>query len=71
MSIVTHNDDLSFLPNRGAVPLFTATRSSIRAAGRRSAEMLIARIADPETAPRHELWQPELVLGLSTGSVHG
>ena len=33
VSIVTHDDDLSFLPNGGAPPLFTATRSSIRAAG--------------------------------------
>ena len=67
VSIITHDDDLSFLRNSGAVPLFTATRSSIRAAGRRSAEMLIARIADPDAAPRSELWEVELTLGRSTG----
>lgn len=67
VSIVTHDDDLSFLPNHGAVPLFTATRSSIRAAGRRSAELLLATIADPERARRQELWETELVLGRSTG----
>lgn len=68
LSIVTHDDDLSFLPNSGAVPLFTATRSSIRAAGRRGAEMLIELIADPEGAPRHELWEAEMTLGQSTGA---
>ncbi len=67
ISIVTHDDDLSFLPNGGATPLFTATRSSIRAAGRRAAEMLIAQIVDPGTAPRSELWEAELVIGASTG----
>jgi LacI family transcriptional regulator len=67
VSIVTHDDDLSFLPNSGAVPLFTATRSSIRAAGRRSAEMLLALIDDPATAPRTELWEAALTLGQSTG----
>ncbi len=67
VSIVTHDDDLSFLPNAGATPLFTATRSSIRAAGRRSAEMLIGLIDDPDGAPRRELWEVELVVGNSTG----
>lgn len=67
VSIVTHDDDLSFLPNGGPTPLFTATRSSIRAAGRRAAEMLIAQIADPGGAPRSELWEAELVIGASTG----
>lgn len=68
LSIVTHDDDLSFLPNRGAVPLFTATRSSIRAAGRRGAEILIELIADPRGGPRSELWQAEMTLGQSTGA---
>lgn len=70
VSIVTHDDDLSFMPNdggNGTVPLFTATRSSIRAAGRRSAEMLIERISDPEGPHRNELWEADLVLGQSTG----
>jgi LacI family transcriptional regulator len=71
ISIVTHDDDLSFLPNSGAVPLFTATRSSIRAAGRRAAEMLIALIADPDAAPRRELREVDFVLGQSTGPVPG
>lgn len=67
VSIVTHDDDLSYLPNGGATPLFTATRSSIRAAGRRAAEMLISLIVDPAAAPRSELWEAEIVSGQSTG----
>jgi len=66
-SILTHDDDLSFLPNHGDPPLFAATRSSIRDAGRRSAELLIARIADPDLPPAAELWPVEHVSGQSLG----
>jgi LacI family transcriptional regulator len=69
VSIVTHDDELSFIQNSGAVPVFTATRSSIRLAGRRCAEMLIARIENPATSPDHELWEAEFLLGQSTGPV--
>jgi LacI family transcriptional regulator len=71
VSIVTHDDDLSFLPNRDPTPLFTATRASIRAAGRRSAQMLIGLIDAPDTAPRRELWEVEFIRGLSTGPAPG
>lgn len=67
VSIVAHDDDLSFFPNTGAVPLFTATRSSIRAAGHRAAEMLIARINAPDAPHVQDLWEVELTIGLSTG----
>ncbi len=67
LSIVTHDDDLSFLPNHGAIPLFTATRSSIREAGRRAAEILIEIMTHPGTGPRQELWESDLTIGLSTG----
>jgi LacI family transcriptional regulator len=67
ISIITHDDELSFLQDNSGVPLFTATRCSVRAAGRRAAEMLVALISDPETAARNELWEAELTLGQSTG----
>jgi len=67
VSILTHDDEMSFLQNTGAVPLFTATRSSIRAAGRRAAEMLIDRIENPRAEPSCELWEADLTLGRSTG----
>ncbi|MGP1357998.1 MAG: LacI family transcriptional regulator, partial [Roseicyclus sp.] len=46
---------------------FTATRSSIRDAGRRCAAILIDLIRDPGQAPVQELWEVELTLGRSTG----
>jgi LacI family transcriptional regulator len=68
VSILTHDDDLSFLqPSPATVPLFSATRSSVRAAGRRAAELLIARINGPDGPPVRELWEAELTLGRSTG----
>ena len=44
VSVVCFDDDISFLPNRGPCPPFTATRSSVRAAGARCAELLIQQI---------------------------
>mgnify|MGYP005847990703 CR=1 FL=1 len=71
VSIVAHDDDLSFLPNGGPDPLFTATRSSIREAGRRCAELAIARITEPEAGERRELWTADLVEGATTGPAPG
>ncbi len=69
VSIITHDDDLSFLPNAGPVPMFTATRSSIRQAGRRAAELLLERIADPTQPCQHQLLEADLTVGRSTGPV--
>lgn len=66
VSIVTHDDVLSYFSD-GAAPLFTATRSSIQAAGRRCAEMLIGLIERPDGALPQELWEADLTLGQSTG----
>lgn len=67
VSIVTHDDDLGYLKNGDGEPIFTATRSSVRDAGRRAAGMLIDLINDPAPAPRHELLDAVLVVGNSTG----
>jgi LacI family transcriptional regulator len=67
VSVVTHDDVLSYLQNGGDMPIFTATRSSVREAGRRLAQMLLARIADPDGPHRQELLEAELVVGGSTG----
>jgi len=67
VSIIIHDDELSYLPNGGDVPLFTATRSSVREAGRLSAEMLLSLIARPETDPQEHLLEAELIIGQSTG----
>lgn len=71
VSIICHDDALSYLDNDGLNapegPAFTATRSSIRAAGRRCAEILLRLIEDPDQPPIQELWETDLVLGRSTG----
>ena len=67
VSIVTFDDQLSFLQNSGDIPMFTSVRSSIRDAGVRVAEILLEQINQSKPAPYHELWEAELVLGASTG----
>ncbi len=66
-SLITHDDDLSYLPNSGDVPMFTATQSSVREAGQRCAEMLLDLIAGDIEAPQHDLWEAQLIVGGSTG----
>ena len=66
ISIVTFDDELSYLANSGDVPMFTAMRSSIRAAGRQVAEMLLRRVDCPQLPPQEVLLQADLVIGRST-----
>lgn len=66
VSVITHDDDLSYLRNGGDIPIFTATRSSVRQAGHLLADILIARIEARET--QHQtLLEAELMVGQSTG----
>ena len=67
ISIVTHDDMLSYLQNGGDVPIFTATRSSVREAGRKTAEMLLQKISEPTTQQHNILLEAELTVGRSTG----
>ena len=67
VSVIIFDDDLSYLRNGDDVPIFTATRSSVREAGRLSAEMLLGVISQPDSAPQHKLLEAELILGQSTG----
>lgn len=69
VSVVTHDDMLSYLANSGETPVFTATRCSVREAGRRLGRMLLDRIADPGAPHRHQLLEAELMVGRSTGPV--
>ena len=70
ISLVTFDDQLSFLQNSGDIPMFTSLRSSIQNAGTRVAEMLIAKINQPDSGLCHELWEAEFVLGSSTSRPH-
>lgn len=67
VSIVTHDDTLSYLANGADVPIFTATRSSVRDAGRMLSEMLLQQINQPDAPPVHHLLEAELTVGQSTG----
>ncbi|MEM1374449.1 MAG: substrate-binding domain-containing protein [Pseudomonadota bacterium] len=67
VSVITHDDDLSYLRNGGEVPLFTATRSSVREAGRIAAQLLLDQIASPGGPLRTRLLEAPLVHGTSTG----
>lgn len=68
-SVVIHDDDLSYLRNGNAQPLFTATRSPIREAGRLCAEILMDVIENPKQASKQILLEAQLVVGSSTGPV--
>ncbi|HBZ43315.1 MAG TPA: LacI family transcriptional regulator [Maritimibacter sp.] len=69
VSIIIHDDDLSYLSNAsgGQEPQFTATKSSVRDAGRKAATMLLDIIESGDTAPRTALMEANLILGRSTG----
>ncbi len=69
LSVVIHDDVLSYLRNGGDIPIFTAARSSVHQAGRICAQMLLDIIHAPERAIRHQLLESELTVGLSTGPV--
>ncbi|MFD2175512.1 LacI family DNA-binding transcriptional regulator [Rhodobacter lacus] len=71
VSILTHDDELGYFRNGAEEPIFTATRASVRAAGRRCAEILLAQIAEPGAPPVTELMEAVLVVGASTGPAPG
>ncbi|ANT59008.1 LacI family transcriptional regulator [Salipiger sp. CCB-MM3] len=67
VSVITHDDDLSFLRNGPDLPIFTATRSSVYEAGRIAAAMLLAHIEDPSLPAQSRLLEAQLIIGGSTG----
>lgn len=67
VSIICFDDMLSYLPNGGGNPIFTAARSSVRDAGRRCGDLLLDRIEKGPGDPVQELWEADLVVGQSTG----
>ncbi|MEM1387578.1 MAG: substrate-binding domain-containing protein [Pseudomonadota bacterium] len=69
VSLITHDDDLSYLSNGTDVPIFTATRSSVRLAGRICAERVISLVQNPAQPPQNRLLEAELTVGRYTGPV--
>jgi len=69
VSMIAHDDVFPYLNADTMVPKMSTTRSSIRAAGTRVAELLSQMLAGKPAADIHELWPVELVLRESTGPV--
>lgn len=67
ISVIIHDDELSFFHNNDPVPQFTATRSSVKQAGIYAAQTLLDIIDDPIQAPKHHLLEAHLTIGSSTG----
>ncbi|WP_339112729.1 LacI family DNA-binding transcriptional regulator [Thioclava sp. GXIMD2076] len=67
ISLVTWDDGLSFVTNRGLNPIYTAMKSPVREAGQRAAQMLIDRIETPDIAQTPLLLEPALLMGQSLG----
>ncbi|HZY48303.1 MAG TPA: substrate-binding domain-containing protein [Devosia sp.] len=67
VSMIAHDDVFPYLNADTMVPKMSTTRSSIRAAGTRIAELLTQILAGKPAAEIHELWPVELVLRESTG----
>lgn len=66
ISIVTFDDQLSWMQSNKNVPVFTSLRSSMQEAGKEVAKMLIDLINTPQTELVTELWEVDFVLGSST-----
>ncbi len=67
VSVVIHDDALSYFSNDGDEPAFTAVRSSVRQAGRHVAQALINKIATPGAPVHQEMLEAVLTVGRSTG----
>lgn len=67
VSMITHDDVFPYLNADNMVPSMSTTRSSIRAAGARIAELLLQMQEGKPPGSIHELWPVELVLRESTG----
>lgn len=72
VSLVTWDDALSYLRNEEQADaegpaIFTAMRSAVHAAGARAADILLARIADPDAPPMTALLETTFVPGRSSG----
>jgi len=67
ISMIAHDDVFPFLNADRMVPTMSTTRSSIRAAGTRIAELAIEMLGGRPAAGIHELWPVDLVIRASTG----
>jgi LacI family transcriptional regulator len=68
ISLIAHDDVFDYLNADNMVPSITTTRSSMRAAGFRVAELILQLLAGTRPESIHELWPVELVVRQSTGT---
>ncbi len=71
VSMIAHDDVFPFLNADRMVPPMSTTRSSIRAAGTRAAEMALELLGGAAPESVHELWPVDLVIRGSTGPAPG
>ena len=69
VSLIAHDDDFPFLHADRMVPPMSTTRSSIREAGTRVAEIAIDLLAGRSPESVSELWEVDLIIRGSTGPV--
>ena len=69
VSLIAHDDVFAYLNADNMVPAITTTRSSMRAAGFRIAELILQLRDGAIPSSIHELWPVELVQRASTGPV--
>ena len=67
VSMIAHDDVFPFLNADRMFPPMSTTRSSIRAAGTRVAELVVELLRGRDCATIHELWPVDLVIRGSTG----
>ncbi|CAN7417906.1 MULTISPECIES: LacI family DNA-binding transcriptional regulator [unclassified Devosia] len=67
VSMIAHDDVFPYLNADNMYPTMSTTRSSIRQAGERMAELLLQLLGGKPVADIHELWPVELVLRESSG----
>lgn len=69
VSMIAHDDVFPYLSAETMVPALTTTRSSIRSAGWRVAELVVEMLGGRPAESIQELWPVELVLRQSAGAV--
>jgi LacI family transcriptional regulator len=67
VSMIAHDDVFPYLNADNMYPSMSTTRSSIRQAGMRIAELILQVLGGKPVADVHELWPVELVLRESSG----
>ena len=67
VSVIAHDDVFPYLNADNMYPTMSTTRSSIRQAGTRMAELTLQVLAGKPAEQVHELWPVELVLRQSSG----